>query len=245
MFSAIHYPRLRNNEFVQFIKNLIEIINANNPEVLKVIAQCEDLAALLTVLSALSKTNLGSTITLELQDIDTRRDSDLVGIEMQIKSFTYHFDQAKQEAALVLTDSLADFGPGISRMNYQAETGTIESLIKKWENEPKLIRAITTLSLTDWVKEMKTANILFNNRYLDRIKEDADAPEIKTIELRKQIIQSYRTLLAHLEAHATLSSETVYSNTISQINLLIEQYNNLVAGRSKNKEEEEEILSQE
>jgi len=239
MFETIKLTHLRNSEFIQFVKNLIEIVKANNPEVLKVKAQCEDLAALLTVLSAMFKTDLGSVITEELQDIDTRRDSALVGLEMQIKSYTYHFEKAKQEAAQILTNSLANYGPGISRMNYQAESSTIDSLITKWENETQFVYALRTLALNDWLSEVKTANSFFNNRYLARIKDNANAPEIKTIELRKQIIQSYHTLLDHLEAHFILNGEAVYKETGQQINLLIEQYNKLVAGRSSNKEEEE------
>jgi hypothetical protein len=244
MFLSIHYPRLRNDEFIQFIKLLVEIVNSNDPEVLKVKAQCDDLAALLAVISALYKPNLGSAITQELQEIDTRRDAAIVAIEMQIKSFIYHYEPAKQEAAQLLTDSLATYGPGISRMNYQAESTTIDSLVAKWENEPVLIAALTTLNLNEWVAELKMANTLFGERYLARIRDDADNPEQKTIELRKQIIQSYRILISHLQAHATLSIDETYTEVIKQANLLIEQYNQLVDSRSNNKEEEEVLIQE-
>jgi len=243
MFETIKLTHLRNSEFIQFIKNLLEIVKANDPKVLKVKTQCDDLTAILTVLNAMFKTDLGSVITLELQEIDTRRDTALVGIEMQIKSYTYHFEQAKQAAAHALIDSLANYGPGISRLNYQAESSTIDSLISKWESEPQLVDALTTLNLNNWAGEIKTANGLFNNRYLARIKDNADAPELKTIELRKRITKTYRILLSHLEAHTILSGKAVYTETIDQINLLIEQYNKLVAGRKKSNEEEE-ILNQ-
>ena len=243
MFETIKLTHLRNSEFIQFIKNLIEIVNSNDSEVLKVRAQCDDLADLLAILSALYKPNLGSAITQELQELDARRDDAIVGIEMFIKSSVHHFEPAKKEAARVLIDSLTTYGSGISRMNYQAESSTIDSVVEKWESKPKLVDAITTLDLTEWVTEMKTANGLFNQRYLDRIKEDADAPEQKTTGLRKQINQSYRTLLAHLGAHATLSGEAVYTEVIKQTNQLIEQYNKLVTGRTSNKEEE--VLNQE
>jgi len=241
MFLAIHYPKLRNNEFIQFIKLLNEILNSNDPEVLKVKDQCNDLAALLATLSALFKPNLGSAITKELQEIDARRDTAMTGIEMQIKSFTYYFDEDKREAANLLDSSLATYGSGISRLNYQAETSTIASIIQKWENETSLTAALTTLGLIAWVAELKAANNLFEERYIARLKDNANSPEEKTIELRKEIIQSYRTLLAHLQAHATLSTDNSYDAVIQQINQLIEQYNKLVAARGTNKEEEEAL----
>ncbi len=206
--------------------------------------QCDDLAALLAVLTGLYKPDLGSVITKELEEIDARRDSALVGIEMQIKSFAYHFEPAKQEAAQALINSLTTYGSGTSRFNYQAESTTIDSIVAKWENDPELVSALTTLNMPSWVTELKTANKLFDDRYLVRLKEDAMAPEENTVEVRSQIIQSYRTLLAHLQAHATLSIDNSYTETVKQINLLIEQFNKLVAGRSSTKEEEE-VLTQE
>ena len=243
MFLAIHYPKLRNNEFIQFIKLLSDIINSNDPEVLKVKAQYDDMGALLATISALFKPDLGSAITKELENIDERRDTAIIGLEMQIKSFTYYFEAEKREAAQLLSNSLTTYGSGISRMNYQAETSTITSIIQKWENDAKLTAAITLLGLTAWTGELKIANELFVERYIDRLKDDAASPEEKTVELRKEIIQSYRTLLAHLEAHATLSIDNSYNAVIQQINQLIEQYNKLVAARGTNKEEEEEVLN--
>ena len=238
MSLTIHYRKLRNNEFIQFIKLLVEILKSNDPEVLKVKAQYDDLAGLLATLSAIFKPDLGSAITQELEGIDERRDTAITGVEMQIKSFTYCFDADKREAANLLSSSLVTYGSGLSRMNYQAETSTIVSIIQKWESDAALIAALTTLGLIAWVAELKTANKLFEERYIARLKDDADSPEEKTIELRKQIIQSYRSLLAHLQAHATLSTDNSYDAMINQTNQLIEQYNKLVAARGSNKEEE-------
>jgi hypothetical protein len=243
MFLAIHYPKLRNNEFIEFIELLCKIINSNDPEVLKIKAQYDDITALLATLSVLFKPDLASAITQELEEIDARRDTAITGLEMQIKSFTYSIEPAKREASNLLSQSLATYGSGISRMNYQAESSTIRSIIQKWEADAELTAALTTLGLIAWVAELKAANNLFEERYLDRLKDDANNPEEKTFELRKEIILSYRTLLAHLQAHATISTDNSYDTVVQQINQLIEQYNKLVAARGSNKEEEE-VISQ-
>lgn len=239
MFLSIQYPKLRNNEFVQFFKLLVDIINSNDAEVLKVKSQLDELADLLASLNAIFKPEPGSAITRELQEIDARRDAAIRGIEMKIKSLSYHFEPKKKSAAQILSNSLSAYGSSISRMNYQAETSTITSIIKKWEGDNKLISSLEILNLTNWVLELKIANNLFEERYIARLKEDAEEPEQKTIDLRKQIIKSYRNLTAHLQSHATLSGNDSYEDVISQINQLIEQYNKLVATRGPNKEEDE------
>jgi len=241
MFETIKISHLRNSEFIQFVKTLVQIVNSNDSEVLKVKAQCDDLAALLTVLAGLYKPDLGSAITKELEEIDARRDNAIVGIEMQLKSFTYHFELAKREAAQLLINSLATYDPGISRLNYQAESTTIDSITSKWENEPELTAALATLGMHFWLAELKTANTLFNKRYIDRLKENAQAPEGKSKEVRVQVQDSYRLLITHLQAHATLSTDNTYEDVIKQINLLIEQFNKLVVGRKSTKEEDQAV----
>lgn len=77
---------------------------------------------------------------------------------------------------------MALYGSGIARLNYQAETATVNNLLRDWENKPDLADAITTFNLTSWVNELKAANEEFNTKYLLRTQEYGDAsPEtIKT-----------------------------------------------------------------
>jgi len=242
MFLAINYPGLRNNEFIQFFQNLLEIINANDPEALKVKSQYDDLHALVATMASFYKPELGSEITAELQELDAARDSALQGIEFMVKSYTYHYTDTKREAAELLEHSLDNYGSGITRLNYQAETSTINSIIEKWETEQKYIDALASLSLTEWKAELKTINVNFNQRYLDRLSDNADHPEQTSLDLRAGIITSYRELLAYLQAYTTLSTAGEYEKLNKLINELISEYNKMLAAR---KSKNEEISEQE
>jgi hypothetical protein len=237
MFSAIYYKSLRNSEFIQFIRYVLEIVESNDPEVLKVKSQVDDLKALLDHLNLIYKPDLYNAITSELRTLDQRRDNAFIGIKTYLRSYKYYFEEPVRHAAKLLLDSLAGYGTRISRMNYQAESSVLESIIARWQNKPDLAAAIDALNLKSWVAEMKTANNLFNSRYLDRIKDDAKAPDIKVTDLRKEIIQSYRELISHIEAYATLSDETIYFDITKQINQLIGEYQHLIVARSKKKAE--------
>lgn len=242
MYVSILYPKLRNNEFIQFFKNLTEILQSNDPEKLNIKIQLEELLPVLVLFADLYKPDRGSEITEELQEIDAQRDSCLQGIELQIKSFTHHYKPAKQEAAIQLSNSLETYGTGIARQNYQAETSTVNSILSKWEKERILIKSLTVLNLTDWADVLKSLNTQFNEKYLTRIADQAEAPEQKSIDLRVQIIDKYRTLMAHLQAYTTLSRDNSYEKVNKQINTLIEQYNKMLTARSSSKEE---VLEQE
>jgi len=240
MFSSIYLTHLRHNEFIQFMKNFLEILNVNDLEVLKLKQETENLSALISTMFALYKPDQGSQITKILQEDDGRRDKALVGIQSVINAYTNHYDEASQQAAMALLKSLKKFGAGITKQNYQAETATITALIEEWKRETVLVNALNKLSLNEWLAELVTANIQFNTHYLDRIKEDSEAPEVKIVSLRKDIIQCYRVLIKRVEAFATISEVDTYPHIIKQTNSLIENYNALVNARTS-KEENEEI----
>lgn len=237
MFSSINYTSLRNSEFIQFFQNLLDLLSANDPEVLKLKSEFYNLEALVATLASFFKPELGSEITSELQELDAARDAALQGIELQVKSFTYHYTQSTRVAAELLNNSLENYGSGIGRLNYQAETSTINSIIEKWEKEQKFIDALTTLNLSSWLGHMKGINTNFNQRFLDRLEDNVDSPEQSTLELRAEIIISYRQLMSFLQAYTTLSTSEEYTKVNKLINELITQYNLLVSKRTNNKDE--------
>ena len=238
MFLSINLTHLRNNEFIQFITNLLGIINGNDLEALKLKSESDDLIALLATMTSLYKPDLGSQLTKLLEQDDERRDSAFVGIQSLIEAYTNHYDEATKEAALELTLSLKKFGPSIIKQNYQAETATLTAITEEWKREANLIAALSKLNLNEWVGELSIANTQFDTHYIDRVKEDAEAPDVKIIALRKETIQSYRTLTNRIQAFATIGEVPVYVAIINECNSLIEKYNSVVNARSKKEDEE-------
>jgi hypothetical protein len=71
---------------------------------------------------------------------------------------------------------MALYGSGIARLNYQAETATLNNLMRDWENKPELTDAVAFFSLSAWVDELKAANdSLQYQKYLSRTQEYGDA----------------------------------------------------------------------
>jgi hypothetical protein len=240
MYFNINYRRLKNRTFVQFFQHLLEILQAGNPETLLVKKQYDDLLPLVAVLFELTQADKGSEISDELVELDGKRDATWWGIDLQIQSFAHHFDPAKQEAAIALENSLTPFGTGFTRLKYVEETNTLNGIINKWEGNADLSTAITTLALTEWVNKLKAENTLFDTKFKARVNERADAPDVKSVELRKQIIAAYRELLAHLQAHTTLSTDGSYDTINNRINQLIDEYNKMIP-----KKEQEETPAEE
>ncbi|PXX97812.1 hypothetical protein DF185_17750 [Marinifilum breve] len=237
MFLSINYRYLRLSEFIQFFQNFLQLLSANDPEALKVKSQYDDLHALVATLASFYKQELGSEITTELQELDAKRDSAIQGIELQVKSYIHHYDDLIRAAAILMANFFDNYGWDIDRLNYQAETSTISSMVEKWEGEQKYIDAIAALKLSDWTTELKNTNTSFNQRYLARVEENAEHPEASSNEMRAGIIVSYRKLMDHLQAYATLSSGGEYDKITKLINQLVDEYNKMLAPRIKSKKE--------
>jgi len=239
MFEPIYLSHLRNNEFIQFVKNFLAVLNENELETLKLKPEYDELQALLATMVALFMPAQSSQFTKTLQEDDNRRDRAISGIQSMINTYVYHYDADKREASDILLNSLKKYGAHITKQNYQGETATISAIVQEWKREDALVAALGKLSLTDWVNELETSNLEFDAHYLERIKEDAASPEIKIVDLRKEITQAYRKLSSRISAFSIISEVPTYADIIKRSNSLIGKYNFVVDSRTTKDTEQE------
>jgi len=168
--------------------------------------------------------------------LDERRDEAIIGINYFLTAHSYHYQTDKQQNAQLLLNNLELYGTGISRLNYMAETATLNNLLRDWENKPELADAITFFGIAEWVAELKTANEEFNAKYLSRTQEYGDAsPE--TIKLkREETNTAYYALRDRIDALHLLveTAPSPYITVINQLNALTDQYNKLLINRTDN-----------
>ena len=234
MIDSIDLHQLRNDEHLQFNKDVAELTFQNNPSALYIDAQYNALAVKNAELDALYKKQSGFEITNEIIAIDDRRDNAITGVSYVIEGFQYHFEPDVRKAAQRLGANLKLYGSGIARQNLQAETNILSSIVNDWEDKPELNEALITLGLTHWKDEIKAANDLFGKKYLERTVEMSQVTKETLVAKREETNQVYYKLRDHITAHATLTpSNAAYPKLIDQINTLIKQYNLLLEKRKK------------
>jgi hypothetical protein len=232
MIKAIDLTRFRNAEYLQFMKNFVSLVDANDPAALNVVAQLAALVAKSDELETLFKKEQASEITQELLDIDGRRDRAFNGILAVVDGFTYHFEEAKAQAAARLKANLNLYGVGVARQNYQAETAILTSIVNDWENKPELTAAMNLLGLKEWKDELKAANELFDKRYLARTLEYSEASPENLVTKRTETTQVYFKLRQFIDAFAVTVDTPIYEKVTNQLNALIDQYNTLLNNRA-------------
>jgi len=232
--NAIDTPKLRNAEYLQYVKDFSAIITLHNPASLEIGTKFSAFTAKIDELEFLYKKALASDKTAEILSLDERRDDAVNGINFFLLSHTYHFDATIQQNAQLLLDNMELYGKGIARMNYQAETATINNILRDWEIKPELTAAVTALGLSDWIDELNNTNTDFNSQYLSRTQEYGDAnPEtIKT--KREETNAAYYALRNRIDALHLLveTPPSPYTSLINQLNALTDQYNMLLVSRN-------------
>jgi hypothetical protein len=225
MISIPNLRRYRNSEFVAFMNDVIQLVDAAN-----IAALANPLSALQTAYGDLEtsfKVSQGSMITASIQELDARRDAAIKGIRAVTKAYVYHFDATFQSAGTLVLQTIDKYGRQISELNYQAQTASLKSLIKDIENDTDLTAALTTLHLTSWFAEMKTANEAFEQKYLERVTDSAAKKVAPVNEERPQAMAAYQTLMKHIEANTILNASPELSALTNSLNGLITKYNQI------------------
>jgi hypothetical protein len=232
MVTALNLANLRNAEFLQFCTLFSGLVASNDPVLLNVAPQHAEFQSKLDATSELFQLEKASPATQALVLLDERRDKAMNGLAANINSFCYHFDVAAVEAANLLTENLNLYGVGIARLNTQAETSTIHGIVNDWENRPELAAAIAALGLSNWVAELKNANQLFEQKYLQRTREFGAANPDTLKAKREETTAAYYLLRKFIDANAVLNPSAAIEKMINELNALIGQYNELLGNRS-------------
>ena len=233
MINAIKLVNLRNAEFIQFIKTVLAIILSNGPAALNVQPQYNAVQALLAMLENLFITEQASAITETVAELDARRDKAISGIVLMVNAFTFHFNPETAKQAETLKKLLENYGNGIARENYQAETAIIDNLAADLTNKPEMAAAVAALNLADWQKEMEQANTAFDAAYLLRTQELGAANTDTILVKRQETNEAYYKLRNFIDSYHTINEGAApFGKTTNELNALIDQYNTMMAGRA-------------
>ena len=225
MISTPSLKRYRNSEFIAFFSDVLQFVNTAN-----ITALTTPLVSLQNAYDDLGnsfKVSKGSLITESIQALDARRDVAVKGIRMSAKAFMYHFDDDIKAAATAVFQNIIKYGSRLTELNYQGETASLKSLIKDFENDTTLTAALTTLNLSAWVAELKTANESFEQKYLERITDNADKKVTAVGEHRPAAITAYQNLVKHIEANAVLNPSDELTVLINNLEELVGKYNQI------------------
>lgn len=235
MITSIDLNKLRNPEYIQYIKGFSAIIQSYGPDALKVQPQYDEVQNLVTSLEDIFITETASPITEEVSALDDRRDRAVTGFGLMVNALTYHVNPQTARHAETLKKLVDKYGGGIARENYQAETAIIDNLVADLDSKPEMGTAVAALELIEWKKEMQQANTAFDAAYMQRTKELGAASKDTLLAKRAETNNAYYKLRDFINSYYTINEGAdIYSKTTNELNALIAQYNTMMAGRLGN-----------
>ena len=224
MITEFPILEFRNAELLKYANTSADLVDSNNPTILLVVPQLTALRSRIAEAEALFILPRESSYSPEIQALDTLRDNNFKGIHLVISGYMKHYDPEVRAAATLLNKNIKLYGPEINKLNYQAETSVIESMISDWENRPELANAIVVLNLRDWSGEFKRNNIDFNTLYTQRTQEYGGRTQDKLKNKREEVAQAYRVLVENINARNTLDDTGKYTKVANELNALSNQY---------------------
>lgn len=223
----------RNSEFLQFMKNVLELVNNTDVSLLALTEQQQALTLSIETLAIAFEPEQFQKSAEVLESLDVERDNLYIGIKHLLKGNAYHFNPTIQEAAKRLLFHLQSYGKEVNRMGYQAQTANIAHMLTEWQTETYLQEAVALLHLSEWVTALQDVNTAFGKQYLARVSEMSanETPSFTSLRAATKVV--YRALVERIKAFKTLNSNVVYAQLYHQIYELVRQYNQVVKVRSK------------
>jgi len=215
-------------EFLSIYRKLLE----KYPDVQAiVIAQYGNFIILLNKEGEMLKAMRKSDFTKLIAEADSRTDRCIVGMREQIVAATHHFDPVVADAANSLLNRFATFGV-ISKKSYEEQPAALNLLIESL-NSPEYAGKIVTVGLSDWLTELQSATLSFENLFEQRNVERAKLPVGNLKDIKKDIEGLYHTMIDRFSASAILGDNASLDAFIAELNTQIDYFNDHNSARAK------------
>ena len=233
MINRIPLVNLRNAEFVQFCTDGLTIINGNATVSAAVAPQPIAFANVAAEIDSLFANDPASPLTDELLELDSTRDSYMVGLGMYCRSLTYHPDAAKRDTAKTLLHSLDVYGD-IIHQSYNAESASITNLLDDWATKPELVAAALAIGAGDFTTALSTTNTAFVTLYNQRTAAMAANSSPDTLKAKRaEAVIAWNALRNKIEANTVMvDGAAPWGTVVEQLNTLIDQYNATLLSRA-------------
>jgi len=124
MINSIGLARLNNSDLLNFFKELDQICQVFNPQLLGFGSKLDVLKTKWTELSGIFLQETASPLSPLLEKLDQRRDRAISGIKMYVESLALHYNEKVVEASKIVLEAILKYGENIANQNFIVETNT-------------------------------------------------------------------------------------------------------------------------
>ncbi|MDR1269416.1 MAG: DUF6261 family protein [Planctomycetaceae bacterium] len=164
-----------------------------------------------------------SEFTKQIAEANHLNDRLITGIRETVNAALHYFNPAVVEAAQSVQLLLKTFGE-IQSKSYEEEAAAIRILLDDF-GKPEFIAKTALLGLDPWLVELSESLNHFNELLKLRNTEQADKPQQRLREIRKQIELVYHNMINHINSAAVLDQSNMYTEFINRLDTQITYFN--------------------
>ncbi|MCH5290209.1 MAG: hypothetical protein J1D88_00425 [Treponema sp.] len=218
---TIPLTSMNNAAHFLFVSNMAERAEKDAAVSEKCAAQVKALRAAVTAEDESLKISAKSLITDKINEADRLRDQLYSGYKKAVSGYTDFPVDEMADAAKVLAQHIKDYKID-TQAQLDKETGLLVNFIQDLEGKYK--PQVDALSLGAFVEKLKAANETVRELTAQRTDERSakTAGALKTARAASD--EAYKTLVAHVNAHALLEGDAEYSAFMDYANTEIEHF---------------------
>ena len=219
--QTIPLTHLTNAAYFLFVSNMAERAEKDTAVAEKCAAQVKSLRSAVTAEDENLQISAKSLVTDKIAEADKERDRLYAGYKKAVGGYEGFPDAAMAEAAKVLAQHIKDYKIN-PQMQLDKETGLLVNFLQDLEG--KFAEQVKALNLTAFAEKLKAANEAVRELTAQRTDERSakTAGALKTARAASD--EAYKTLVAHVNAHALLEGEADYGAFIDCANTEIEHF---------------------
>jgi hypothetical protein len=219
----------RNDEYDQFMSEMNKLFVEFTTETLGIVVQYAQFKVQLNDVESAMKVESGSSQTKLITDADAYRDQLDQGLELQVESYSYHWDQAVTEAARRIGRIISQYG-NLRKLSYNEESSAIANKVQELTSAT-YAPDLELMNLTVWTGKLLDANNAFIATFSDRANEEASRASSNVRKARAVLDPTYTSIVNRINALIEINGEEAYSAFVDKANYYTDYYKTTITAR--------------
>ncbi|MFA8434085.1 MAG: DUF6261 family protein [Marinifilaceae bacterium] len=231
MIENMSFYALHRDEYFTFGKRIHGVFSGSDLDALQLTFPVNNLSNSIDMLDAALVKSSTIPLTVDVIEKDNRRDDSFLAIRFYLQACARRLKPVWRRAAELVLSTISVYGMRLHKESYSTESARLNNLITDLETKPELKEAIVTLSLTEWVAELKQAQQDFEEAEKARTVAKASTTDIKTEDACNALRKDCEFLFQYLQLNYQINPTNEYKQLIRLINEVISEFMTVIRSR--------------
>jgi hypothetical protein len=230
--NRIHYPSLRNDEFIVVYKETVAICEAHNVSSLRVEKSYGELLSFRSEVESLSVQLRSSALVAQMNFIDHERDLLINGITRAVKVLEHlDFPEITPHVDVLLPLLDKHDTRTIAAAARTVETERLEKFEKEINADVAFQNAFAGLNLSSAIQRLFELNREYKQLFRLHISESGAEPAVRVAELRRNSSKALTQFFDAVQYGSYLYDDLNYAPFVAEITQLHQYYNRQIKAR--------------